>query len=59
MAAPVLTFDTLEAFMTQGGGMHIVYLTASRVSDEWLHSSTGCGLNSSALAIIRAHFGSM
>ena len=35
MAAPVLTFDTLEAFTTQGGGMHIVYLTASRVSDEW------------------------
>lgn len=35
MAAPVLTFDTLEAFTTQGGGMHIVYLTASRVPDEW------------------------
>ena len=35
MAAPVLSFDTLEAFTTQGGGMHIVYLTASRVPDEW------------------------
>ena len=35
MAAPVLTFDTLEAFTTQGGGMLIVYLTASRVPDEW------------------------
>lgn len=35
MTAPVLTFDTLEAFTTQGGGMHIVYLTASRVPDEW------------------------
>lgn len=35
MAAPVLTFDTLEAFTTQGGGMHIVYLTASQVSEEW------------------------
>lgn len=35
MAAPVLTFDTVEAFTTQGGGMHIVYLTASRVPDEW------------------------
>ena len=35
MAAPVLTFDTLEAFTTQGGGMHIVYLTASRVPNEW------------------------
>ena len=35
MAAPVLTFDTLEAFTTQEGGMHIVYLTASRVPDEW------------------------
>lgn len=35
MAAPVLTFDTLEAFTTQGGGMHIVYLTASREPDEW------------------------
>ena len=35
MAAPVLNFDTLEAFTTQGGGMHVVYLTASRVSDEW------------------------
>ena len=35
MAAPVLTFDTLEAFTTQGGGMHIVYLTASRVPEEW------------------------
>ena len=34
-AAPVLSFDTLEAFTTQGGGMHIVYLTASRVPDEW------------------------
>ena len=22
MAAPVLTFDTVEAFTTQGGGMH-------------------------------------
>lgn len=36
MAAPVLTFDTLEAFTTQGGGMHIVYLTASRVPDGWV-----------------------
>lgn len=35
MAAPVLTFDTLDAFTTQGGGMHVVYLTASRVPDEW------------------------
>ena len=35
MAAPVLTFDTVEAFTTQGGGMHIVYLTAFRVPDEW------------------------
>lgn len=35
MAAPVLTLDSLEAFTTQGGGMHIVYLTASRVPDEW------------------------
>ena len=35
MAAPVLTLDTLEAFTTQGGGIHIVYLTASRVPDEW------------------------
>ncbi len=35
MVAPALTFDTLEAFTTQGGGMHIVYLTASRVPDEW------------------------
>ena len=35
MAAPVLTFNTLEAFTTQGGGMHIVYLTASRVPEEW------------------------
>ena len=35
MAAPVLTFDTLEAFTTQGGGMHIVYLTASREPDGW------------------------
>ena len=36
MAAPVLTFDTLEAFTTRGGGgMHIVYLTASRVPEEW------------------------
>ena len=37
MAAPVLTFDSLEAFTTRGGGgMHIVYLTASRVPDEWV-----------------------
>ena len=35
MAAPVLSFDTLEAFTTQGGGMHFVYLTVSRVPDEW------------------------
>ena len=35
MAAPALTFDTLEAFTTQGGRMRIVYLTASRVPDEW------------------------
>ena len=35
MAAPVLNFDTLEAFTTQGGGMHVVYLTASRVPGEW------------------------
>ena len=35
MAAPVLTLDTLEAFTTQGGGMHIVYLTASRVCGDW------------------------
>ena len=35
MAAPILYFDTLEAFTTQGGGMHIVYLTASRVPEEW------------------------
>ena len=35
MAAPALNFDTLEAFTTQGGGMHVVYLTASRVPEEW------------------------
>lgn len=35
MAAPVVTFDTLDAFTTQRGGMHIVYLTASRVPEEW------------------------
>ena len=35
MISPVLTFDMVEAFKTQGGGMHIVYLTASRVPDEW------------------------
>ena len=34
-AAPVVTFDTLDAFTTQGGGTHVVYLTASRVPDEW------------------------
>ena len=36
VAAPVLAFDKLEAFTTQGGGMHVVYLTASRVPDEWV-----------------------
>ena len=35
MAAPVLAFDTVDAFTTQGGGMHIVYLTASWVPEEW------------------------
>ena len=35
MAAPVLAFDTVDAFTTHGGGMHIVYLTASWVPEEW------------------------
>ena len=35
ISAPVITFDSVEAFSTQGGGTHVVYLTASRVPDEW------------------------
>ena len=33
--APVIAFDTVDAFTTQGGGTHVVYLTASKVPDEW------------------------
>ena len=35
LAAPTIGFDTVGAFTTQGGGMHIVYLTASRVPKGW------------------------
>ena len=34
-AAPVLTFDRLDAFKTQGGGF-VIYLTASQVPESFL-----------------------
>ena len=36
MTAPVIDFDTVNAFTTQGGGMYVVYLTASRAPGEWV-----------------------
>lgn len=35
ITTPVITFDTLDAFITQGCGMYVIYLTASLVPDEW------------------------
>jgi 2'-5' RNA ligase len=35
MSAPTIGFDTLGSFTTQGGRMHVVYLTASQVPGEW------------------------
>ena len=35
LAAPTIGFDSVGAFTTQGRGMHVVYLTASRVPEEW------------------------
>ena len=31
MSAPLICFDSLKAFTTQGGGAHVVYLAASKV----------------------------
>ena len=35
LIAPTITFDTLDAFITQDGGTYVIYLTSSRVPDEW------------------------
>lgn len=35
ITAPIIDFDTLDAFATQGGGTIVVYLTASCVSEQW------------------------
>ena len=36
MTAPTLVFDTVDAFPGQQSGKSIVYLTASRVPEEWV-----------------------